>query len=171
MLSLAAAVLTHELAHMSVLFLLKGKMKSFRPAPFGFCMEFDESSVSLKGEALVSVAGCAVNIFSFVLSFVLYRFFSVDILDFGVSSLFLALLNMIPAEPLDGGRLLRLAILARTDADVACRISAVVTYVFGFLLFLFASYALLTSASGIYPLMFSLYIMVGNAKTLEKTFL
>lgn len=170
MLPMAAAVFLHESAHLAALRALGGRMCCFRPAPFGLCMELDESSLSLRGEALVSAAGCIVNLLSAVIAVICYRFFSIDILDFGTVSLLVALVNLVPAEPLDGGRLLYLAISALFGPFVACRVSAVVTYLFGFAVFLFASYMLLASVSGIYPLLFSVYIFAGNAKMLEKAF-
>ena len=167
MLPLAAAVFLHECAHIAALRLCCGRMRSFRPAPFGLCMEYEENSLSLGGEIAVSVAGCAVNLLSTVLSWLLYRFFAVDILDFGSISLLTAALNLLPVQPLDGGRLLYLLLSMFRDPDFANRMSAVLTYCFGFLFFLFASYLLLTSQAGIYPLLFSIFLFSSNARTLD----
>ena len=171
MLPLAIAVFVHELAHLAALWVFGGKLRSFKPAPFGLCMEFDESSLSLLGEGIVSIAGCVANVLSAALSIAIDKLFSIDTSAFFTVSLLLAMLNSIPTEPLDGGRLLKIIITARYGPFVACRVMAVVTYMFGFAIFLLASYMLLVSASGIYPLLFSIYIFAGNAKTLEKVFL
>lgn len=168
MLPMAVAVLLHECAHLAMLKLLGGKMQKFTPAPFGFCMEFDESTLSLAAEALVSAAGCTVNLLSVLISFLLYKCFSIDILNFGTVSLVLALVNLIPTEPLDGGRILSIFITAIKGPTAAYRVTSVITYVFGFVVFLVASYALLTSQSGIYPLLFSVYLFGRNAQALEK---
>lgn len=168
MVPLAAAVFFHECAHLAALKILGGRMRKLTPAPFGLCMEFDESTISLRGEAAVSAAGCAVNFFSTLISVVLYKCFDIDILNFGAVSLVLALVNLIPTEPLDGGRLLSLFITAIKGPTVAYRVTSAITYAFGFVVFLVASYALLTSQSGVYPLLFSVYLFGRNAQALEK---
>jgi len=168
MFPIAAAVFLHESAHLATLKICGGKLKSFSPAPFGLCMEFDENTLSLGGEVLVSISGCAVNIASALLSVLLYRCFEIDIINFGVVSLLLALVNLIPSEPLDGGRILRVIIAYFKGPETAYRVTSVITYIFGFFVFLFSSYALLTSQSGIYPLLFSVYLFGKNAKSIEK---
>lgn len=170
MLPMAIAVFLHECAHLAALCAFNGRMLRFRPAPFGLCMEFDENSLSIGSEAVVSAAGCIVNLLSAVIAVICYRFFEIDILDFGIVSLLVAIVNLIPAEPLDGGRLLHIAVSAVFGPFAAAKVSAAVTYIFGFTVFLFASYSLLTSVSGVYPLLFSVYIFAGNAKKLEKIF-
>ena len=112
MLPLAAAVFLHESAHILALRLCGGRMCGFRPVPFGLCIQYDENSLSLGGEIAVSGAGCAVNLLSAAVSLVLYRFCGVDILDFGIVSLLTAALNLLPVQPLDGGRLLYLLLAA-----------------------------------------------------------
>lgn len=168
MLPLAAAVFLHESAHILALRLCGGRMRGFRPAPFGLCIEYDENSLSLGGEIAVSGAGCAVNLLSAAVSLVLYRFCGVDILDFGIVSLLTAALNLLPVQPLDGGRLLYLLLAAWRDPCLACRVVAALTYGLGFLLFLLASYLLLTSQAGIYPLLFSIFVFSVNARTMDR---
>ncbi len=170
MLPIAAAIFLHECAHLTALLALGGRVKRFSPAPFGLCMEFDECTLSLRGEAVVCFAGCLVNFISFAVSVLLYCFFKVDILDFGTVSLLFALVNLIPSAPLDGGRLLCILLSTVLNPFIVQKISAVITYIFAFALFLVASYMLLTSVCGIYPLLFSFYVLLGNVKMLEKAF-
>ncbi|MBQ4598947.1 MAG: hypothetical protein IJB19_03455 [Clostridia bacterium] len=168
MLPLAGAIFLHESAHLLTLRLCGGRMRSFRPAPFGLCIEYDENTLSLGGEIAVSGAGCLVNLLSAAVSLLLYRFFAVDIFDFGIVSLLTAVLNLLPVHPLDGGRFLYLLLAKRYDPDLANRVTAVLTYCFGFLIFLFASYLLLTSQAGIYPLLFSIFLFSVNAREMER---
>lgn len=171
MLPLAMAITLHELGHLAAIRLLGGKIRGITPAPFGLCINLDDSSLSLCGEAIVSAAGCIVNLASVAVSVLLYKFFGIDIIDFGIVSAALALLNLIPAKPLDGGRLMETLAEVIFGPNVSYVISAVVTYAFGLVVFLFASYSLLTSQNGIYPLLFSIYLFVCNAKSLEKAVL
>ncbi len=168
MLPLAIAVFVHEVAHIAALKACGGKLKSLAPAPFGLCMEFDESTLSLGGEAIVSVAGCTANLICALMSVLLYKYFEIDFLNFGVVSIVLALVNFIPTEPLDGGRILKIVIAYFKGPEVAETVTSVITYIFGFFVFLVSSYSLLTSQSGVYPLLFSVYLFGRNAKMLEK---
>lgn len=170
MLPLGLAVFLHEIAHFFMLKLYRVRIVSFHPAPFGLCIEYDENLLSLGREVVVCAAGCAINLLTFLFSLLLYRF-GIDILDFGTVSFVLALVNMMPTEPLDGGRILRILITCICGPEAAYRASAVLTYIFGFLVFLFASYMLLTSQGGIYPLLFSIYLFGRNAKMLKNAFL
>ncbi len=166
MLPLAIAIFMHESAHLVALKLLDGRIKSFGAAPFGLCIEYDENTLTVGGEAIVSVAGCAINLLSFALSFVTGVF-----VEFGAVSLALAMINLIPTMPLDGGRLISIAITAIKGPDTAYRFGAAISYLFGFLIFLLASYMLLTSQCGIYPLLFSVYLFGNNAKMIEMAVL
>lgn len=168
MLPLAFAIALHECGHLLALRLLCGRICSFRPAPFGLCIEYDQSTLSLRGEAVVLIAGGAVNLLVVLLSVALYKLFGIDTLDFAIVNAALLMLNMLPAKPLDGGRLLEIITESLFGISLAYAVSAAVTYIFGYLVFLFASYSLLTSQSGIYPLLFSVYLFICNAKTLEK---
>ncbi len=168
MLPLAAAISFHECGHLAMLRVLKGRVRSFHGAPFGLCIEYDESTLSLKGEVAVCAAGCAVNLLFVILSLLLYKIFGIDMLDFGIVNAALLALNIIPAKPLDGGRILEIAIESVFGTSTAYAVTAVITYLFGFVVFLFASYSLLTSQSGIYPMLFAVYLFVCNSKMLEK---
>lgn len=164
MLPLAAAIFVHETAHIAVLRCVGGRLRGFRAAPFGLRLEIDENTLSAGGEALVCVAGSAANLSCFLLSLLLYRAFTVDFLTFGVVSLLSALLNLLPADPLDGGRLLYLALARRTDPCRAARITAGVSFVCALLVFLFSSYLILTAGQGLYALLFSLYLLLVGAR-------
>ena len=164
MLPLAAAVFVHECAHLAALRLVGGRLRGFCAAPFGLRLEIDENTLSAGGEALVSAAGSAANLLCFLLSLLFYRFFKVDFLTFGIISLLSAGLNLLPAEPLDGGRLLYLLLARHTDPLRASRITSGVSFVCALLIFLFSSYSMLTGGQGLYALLFSLYLLLVAAR-------
>lgn len=166
----AVAVTLHECGHLLALRILRGRICAVRPAPFGLCIEFDNESLSLLGEMAVSIAGCAVNALAFVVSLVLYQIFGIDTIDFLAVNAALALINLVPVKPLDGGRLFSLTVEYFFSERVAYILSSVLTYLFGFVLFLFASYSLLTSENGIYPVLFSIYLVMCGLKSLENVF-
>ena len=169
MLPLAIAIALHEAAHLVALRLQRGRLCGFRPAPFGLCIEYDGSSMSLLGEAIVCAAGCTVNLLLAVISYVAVIFLGMPMLDFCIVNLALCLINLLPVRQIDGGKLLEISIEFLFNERIAFAVCAIVTYAMGFFVFLLASYSLLTSQSGLYPLLFSIYLFVCNAKNLKKS--
>ena len=168
MLPQAVAICMHECAHLAALRLCGGKARKFSPAPFGLCIEYDANSLSPRGEFFVYAAGGAVNLFSAVASFLLYRFCDIDILNFGIVSLLVGVLNLLPIQPLDGGRLLFLLLFGWCGPSLAYRVTGACTYLAALLMFLFASYMLLTTQAGLYPLLFSIFLFSANARAIER---
>ena len=164
MLPLAAAVFIHETAHILVLRLVGGRLRDFRAAPFGLRLEIDESTLSVGGEALVAAAGSGANLLCAGVAALLYAA-GIDLIAFGALSLIYALVNLLPALPLDGGRLLCLALAARGDPLRAVRVTAGVSLFLSLAVFLAASYRLLTTGQGLYALLFSLYLLTVAAKS------
>lgn len=169
MLYMACAVFLHECAHLAALWICRGRIRSFRPAPFGLCIEYDESTLSLGGEIAVAAAGCLVNFLTAAAVLLFYHLFALDFLEFGIVSALVGGMNLFPMHPLDGARLLQLILSAKFGPDAACRTAQAVTYCFGFILFLVAAYLLLTGQAGIYPLLFSVYIFAGNAQRVSES--
>ena len=170
MLPIALTVFLHESAHLVALRCLGGRMRGFSPAPFGLCIAYDENSLSLAGEILVSAAGCLVNLLSAVTAVLLYVCAGVDLLAFGAVSLAIALFNLLPVFPLDGYRLLQLVCTWRCGPAAAERGSAIFSYILGFLLYVFSSYLFLCGM-GTYPFLFSIFLLLANTRTLQRLFL
>lgn len=170
MLPFALAITLHECGHLFALRILKGRIRAVRPAPFGLCIEFDSESLSLTGEMAVSAAGSIVNVLAFAVSLVLYLKCGINTLDFALVNAALALINSVPVKPLDGGRIFSLLTEYFFGERIACILSGIVTYLFGFIMFLLASYSLLTSENGVYPVLFSIYLVICGLKLLENVF-
>ena len=164
MLPLAAAVFIHEAAHILVLRLVGGRLRDFRAAPFGLRLEIDESTLSVGGEALVAAAGSGANLLCAGAAYSKAAA-RIDLAAFGALSLLYAFVNLLPALPLDGGRLLCLALAARGDPLRAVRVTAGVSLFLALAVFLAASYRLLTTGQGLYALLFSLYLLTVAAKS------
>lgn len=169
MLYMAGAILLHECAHLAALRLLGGRVRSFRAAPFGLCIAYDENTLSPRGEILVTAAGCFVNFLTAFAAILLYRLGVCDLFFFGIINALVGSMNLLPMEPLDGARLLQLVLMLFCMPDTATRIVQSVTYICSFLLFLTATYLLLTGQAGIYPILFSVYIFAENARRLSES--
>lgn len=138
---LFASVLVHELGHAVVARLYGVEVREIRLWFLGGVAQFDEMPKQRGGEAVVAVVGPIV---SFVLGFLFLRlapplsgspaaFVIVGYLGF--TNVALALFNLIPAIPLDGGRVLRsllaLALPPERATMIAVGISGVMAILLG----------------------------------------
>ncbi|MFL4471122.1 site-2 protease family protein [Tateyamaria armeniaca] len=127
MLGLFASLLLHELAHSVVARHLGVSIKSITLFLFGGVAELDTEPASARAEFWIAVAGPAMSICLAVVFWTLEQMLvwsgfpaaSVEIVSYlALINLVLALFNLLPAFPLDGGRVLR-AVLWSRSGDVA----------------------------------------------------
>lgn len=169
-LGLFASVLLHEMGHALVAQRQGMKMRGITLFFFGGVAEMTDEPPNARAEFLVAIAGPAVS-------------FALAILGFGVLLLgglanlwslparavlgylatingFLGLFNLIPAFPLDGGRVLRAALWAwKGSLRKATRITSGVGSVFGLLLMGFGVYAFLQQSwAGIWYILLGLFV-------------
>ncbi|MGD2133296.1 MAG: site-2 protease family protein [Maricaulaceae bacterium] len=138
---LAISIVLHELSHSLVARLFGMEVKSITLFLFGGVAALERDPPSAKSEFWMAIAGPAM-------SFLLAGFFALlaglDGLNENLAAVFnylsmlnmvLAVFNLIPAFPMDGGRALRAALWAlRGDVRWATRIAARAGEVFGVLL-------------------------------------
>lgn len=114
-------ILIHELTHMLVGILLGLKPKKFAIMPFGFKITFDEikstKNVELKKIA-VAMAGPAINLIIMCIG-ILFNLSETII----YSNLVIALFNLIPIYPLDGGRILKSVLNIKLETKKAYKIT------------------------------------------------
>lgn len=113
-----AAVVCHEAGHALTLICLGVPVKQLRLNFSGAVLE--TGAMDYRREILCALAGPLTNLLLVVLG----RWFPM----FGVISLCLAVFNLLPFPPLDGGRALRAALMLRLDplraSDLMVRIAA-----------------------------------------------
>lgn len=110
----ALAAFLHECGHLLALRLLRGRVEGLNFRLSGAEIRYRSGSLSYGGEVILALAGPGMNLLCALLAAaaarthpdgMLYRFIGCHLV--------LALFNLLPALPLDGGRVLQAALEAR----------------------------------------------------------
>ena len=146
------AAILHELGHLAALRLLRGRVEALRFRLSGAEICYRGTGISYGGEVLLALAGPGMNLLWAAVLALASRWYPEDLLyRFIGCHLVLALFNLLPALPLDGGRVLQSALETRFPLEgegYARRISLAV----GAVLFLLGLYVLLQKGN---PTLFS----------------
>jgi len=146
------AAILHELGHLAALRLLRGRVEALRFRLSGAEICYRGTGISYGGEVLLALAGPGMNLLWAAVLALISRWYPEDLLyRFIGCHLVLALFNLLPALPLDGGRVLQSALEARfplEGEEYARRVSLAV----GAVLFLLGLYVLLQKGN---PTLFS----------------
>lgn len=122
--------LIHEIAHMITGIVLKLRPRMLKIEPFGIGIIFEGFKNTEKNKILIALAGPMTNVLIAVLfSFIKTRAQTLII----NSNILLAIFNLIPIYPLDGGRILKaiIAINSKTgkEDDISNKISNILMIV------------------------------------------
>ena len=146
-----AAMTVHELAHAAVLLLLGGRIESVR---LSFAqVELRTGLLSDRTELWSTAAGPGINL---LCGWLFRRWMPA----FAAVSLLLALFNLLPVWPLDGGRMIRCALLARLPITQAEHISEIVSFAACAVLLLIGVFLTFFRKSGLWPLGTAAYLTV-----------
>ena len=151
---LAAAL--HELGHIAVAKLRSIPLSELRLGIFGASLTTDIPFCSYKNEIFLASAGPLANIASFLLAFTIRSFLGELGEFFLVSSLFLAILNLLPIDDLDGGRILKCVLLYNTSPKVSYTVCKALSFSTVFCLWVLSVYLLLRLAASLSLFIFSL---------------
>ena len=126
-------VLIHELCHLLAAVCFNVKIYSVIVMPFGMTLRLDSSVMRTpKKEAAIALAGPLSNVLM-LLAANLYsqiQAASLNFYLFVVINAAMLVLNLIPVPPLDGGRILRAAVVRYAGLIPAARIMRKISYVF-----------------------------------------
>lgn len=178
-LGLFVSIVLHELAHALVARRYDIPMRGITLFIFGGVAEMEDEPPSAKSEFLMAIAG---PIMSFALGAVFYLVAQIGAGElwralFGylaVINIVLATFNLIPAFPLDGGRVFRAAVWGWTGNYArATRIGAALGRTFGVLLIVLGVASLVSgnSVAGIWQALIGLFIIsAAGASETQATF-
>ncbi len=133
-LSYVLAIVIHELGHFLVARKLGYKLSKFSLSPYGFSLSYFDNNFDFRDEIKIALAGPFANLVSAFLFVGVWWMFPQTYFfteNFVSVSVVLALFNLLPAYPLDGGRIFVNVASAFCDRKIALRI----TMIFNILLF------------------------------------
>ena len=135
---LLSSALLHECGHFLALRLTGVPVECVDIEPMGVSIRYRDVGCGWKRASLISFAGAGMNLLCASVGTLCMAFLPgkapLPLAFFCFCSLFLALLNLLPLEKLDGGILLRTVLSARCMPDHADRICGIVSAVFTVLL-------------------------------------
>lgn len=135
---LLSAALLHEAGHFLALKRYGVPVRRIDVEPMGITIAYRETDCSLHASAVITAAGPASNLLCALAAGLLLPFakpeIQTDLGFFCFCNGFLAFLNLLPLERLDGGMLLRTILLMRFPTDVVYQVGNVVSIVFTLLL-------------------------------------
>ena len=113
--TIVIALTIHEIGHLIAAFVLRIKFQRFKITLFGFNLNADLENIKLIKKIILFFSGPLFNIMVFcICQYTKYY-------NFAKINLFLALINMIPILPLDGGNICKSILGSIIDSISVCR--------------------------------------------------
>ncbi|MDD4110783.1 MAG: M50 family metallopeptidase [Clostridia bacterium] len=138
------AIILHELGHAFVAKKLGYRLDKIWILPFGACLSFEEFSFNPKDEIKIAFAGPLVNIFLILGTMALWWFYPITYVysyTFALANFSIAIFNLLPSYPLDGGRILtgflRMKYKPKKVYRIACTLNVIFSLIF-LILFIFS---------------------------------
>lgn len=160
-------MIAHELAHIFSAKLMKAKLDSIKILPIGIHATIKYHCLSLVKCSIINISGPIMNFLFFVICFILRAYFLNGMLFFIYVNISLAIFNLLPIYPLDGGRLLKDIFEAKLGLFRASKYITRISLGFLILLFFVGGFQYFTSGYNISLLVLVIYILfiLKNNKT------
>ena len=131
------AITFHELAHAYVAKKLGYGLSKVWILPYGACVSFEDFSFNPKDEIKIAMAGPLVNVFFIIVTVMLWWIIPASYVYsyvFVISNFSIAVFNLLPAFPLDGGRILssflKTKFRSKTVYHVICTLNLIFSLIF-----------------------------------------
>jgi len=156
------SIVMHELGHIFVASLMGIRIHAIRIIPVGLNAVIDEDSAETQKQLVVHISGPIVNILIFSVLMMLDVCFmheSERIAFLAQVNAYLAVFNLLPAMPLDGGKVLRIIMAAKVGFLPANRHTKRITLAFAFLMMLAGIIQFYASGYNFSIIIVSIYIL------------
>lgn len=167
-LALSMAALTlHEAAHTLAAMAAGKSVAEIELTPVGLCAYLPGKRPTVQDELFIAAAGPLFSLFAGMGCFYLYHsgFAAADIvLDFAQINICIAAVNMLPALPLDGGRMLESLLRRRLGSKSVRRICAAVGVLCGAAVTAAGAYAALNAYAAPTAAVFGMFITISAIK-------
>ena len=163
------ALLLHETGHLLTARGLGYRVRSWELWPFGAALSMDLSTGS-RGALPVALAGPLCNLAAAAMSLLLLRLLprTEGVMEpFFCMNLSLAAVNLLPAEPLDGGRALASLLSRPLGARRARRLTAWTGLVLGGALFSLGVYGAILGVGSETALLFAAFLLLSGVRTIR----
>ena len=169
---LLAATALHETGHLFAFLLCGERLPAFSGRRFGLLLTPQGGALSYKKELLIAAAGPFFNLLACLALIPAMRagraaeanfcFFALNLLT--------AVFNLLPIAGFDGGRVLSAALHLSLPTRVADGITGGVSVVFAVVFYFCTLFLALCAGGSIYPLLLSLFLLVGEARRYPSLF-
>lgn len=163
-------VLMHEGVHFIVAKKLGFKGFDIEILPIGAVLRLkDLDDADPKEDFIISISGPLFNLTFALVAFLLNEVFNNYYLYLlYMSNLSLGLFNLIPAFPLDGGRIIRDILALKTFYKRANKITVQISYVIGILILIYSAILFLLNKEGISLIIIGFFIIIASYKEKER---
>lgn len=163
-------IVIHEIAHGLCAYKLGYKIQMVKLIPIGITANIKEEFIRPADDILISISGPMINFIFFVLLYILKAVCNLKLNNLIEINLFLFLFNILPAEFLDGGRVLRIFIKLYFGFYKAYLISALNGLILGISI-LFLSIYTKNLLNGIILFVIAVYILFSSYRSKKEIIL
>ena len=172
-LGLFAGVTLHESAHSYVAMKNGIKIESITLLPIGGVSQMEDIPEDPRIELRIAIAGPLMSILIgalFLIAYVPFMKLEGDWIKFllfmGAINLVLGIFNLLPAFPMDGGRILRTFLARRMKYDVATHYAVIVGHIFAIIMLFLG---ILYFPGGIMLIIIAMFLYIGGSEEERQT--
>ena len=158
------AVTLHELGHAYVAKKCGYRLNKIWVLPFGACISFKEFSFDPKDEIKIAFAGPVVNLILIILTMACWWIFPISYAytyTFAITNFSIAIFNLLPVFPLDGGRILTGMLRINIKPKKVFKFACLINYIFSLLFFVLFIVSIFISINFSFILI-SIFLFVGT---------
>jgi Zn-dependent proteases len=156
------SVFLHELGHILVAYRNGGSLVYIRLLPIGANAELDTRNCTVAGLVTIYAGGPIVNVILSIVSYFVCLTLQIkndNLYLLYVSNLYLAVFNLIPVYPLDGGRLIQEILRTKRGIFSSARYLRYITIIISVAFISFGTYQLLSGKFNISLLLIGVYML------------